>query len=199
MSNPDDPRSRDPEPEQPTYGQQPPGQPQYGEQQYGQPQYGQQQYGQPQYGEQQYGQPPYAQQPYGGYGYGYEQPPRNGMGIAALVCGILGLLLSFVPIIHFLGLLLCIIGIILGVVALGRVRRRVANNRVMPIVGIVLSVIGLLISAFWTVLVIYGVSVTNQCVEEGRDTTSEELNQCINDKVEERFGVSTGVALLSID
>ena len=104
----------------PTYGSDQPTSSQYGQQQYGQQQYGQQQYGSVQRG-----------------------PARNGLGIAALVLGILGLLTS----IFIVGGALGLIAIILGVMGLGRVKRGQATNRGMAITGIVLGVLALIIAA----------------------------------------------------
>lgn len=70
-----------------------------------------------------------------------ESRPRNGMGTAALVLGILGILLS----IFLVGGLLGVLAIILGVVGLGRARRGEANNRGVAIGGIVTGVIAVLL------------------------------------------------------
>src|SRR5688500_13311603 len=65
-----------------------------------------------------YGAPP-------GYGYGQQAQPRNGTGTAALVLGILGLVLFFVP---FLGLILAVVALVLGIVARKKVARNEATN-----------------------------------------------------------------------
>ncbi|WP_127126670.1 DUF4190 domain-containing protein [Georgenia sp. SYP-B2076] len=126
----------------PRYGEGSPGQPDpYGQGAYGQPhQYGQGQYGQPA----QYGQPgvTYAGGP---YGVGPHGGPRNGLGVAALVVGIASVLVAWVPFVGLLGLLGGIVAIILGAVALGRVRRREATNRSQSIAGIVLGALAVLL------------------------------------------------------
>ncbi|SEG83468.1 protein of unknown function [Nonomuraea solani] len=128
------------------YGQQPPSHGGYGQQPpsgggYG---YGQQPpsgggYG---YGEQ----PPsgggyaYGQQPpsYGyaqpGYGYGPPQPPRstNGMAVASLVCGIIGLVFCGVT---------SIPGVILGHIALNKIKRTGEEGSGMAVGGLVTSYI----------------------------------------------------------
>ncbi len=120
---------------QPGYDQNRPGYDQQQGQQQGQ--------NQPGYG-QQPGQPPYGQPAYGQPAYG--QPPvvgkKNGLGIAALVLGILALLTSFV----FGGIVLGIPAIILGIIGRGRVKRGEADNGGMALTGIILGVIALLIS-----------------------------------------------------
>ena len=100
----------------PTYGQPPEGPP------YGQQQYGQQQWGAP-----------------GGSG-----PKRNGLGIAALVLGLLAVVTSFTLV---GGIVLGLAAIVLGVLGRGRAKRGEADNGGMAIAGIVLGVIGVLLSA----------------------------------------------------
>jgi hypothetical protein len=101
------------------------------------------------------GTPPPAQ----GYGQGYGQPGsydsgaaagsgqptghRNGLGTAALVVGVVALLTSWLV----LGGLLGIVAVILGVIGLGRVKRREASNRGSAIAGVVLGVLSALVAA----------------------------------------------------
>jgi hypothetical protein len=95
--------------------------------------------------------PPAGGQPaYGGYPAPPTQP-RNGLGTAALVLGIIGLLTSIL----FFGGVFGLIAIVLGIVALGRVRRGEATNRGASIAGIVLGVLSLVIPV---VLIVAGAS-----------------------------------------
>lgn len=72
----------------------------------------------------------------------YLLAPRNGVGTAALVLGILGVLSAVV----FIGGVLGLIAVILGFVGLGRVNRREATNRGSAMAGVVLGLIALAIS-----------------------------------------------------
>jgi hypothetical protein len=74
---------------------------------------------------------------------GYTPPPQNGLGVAALVLGILALLSSFTV---FGGIGLGIIAVILGIVGRGRVQRGQANNRGVATSGIVLGALGVVAS-----------------------------------------------------
>lgn len=69
------------------------------------------------------------------------------MGIASLVLGIIGLLLSFIPGVNILSFIPCVVGLILGIV--DTVRK---TNKKMPrgisISGIVLTSIAIFISIF---------------------------------------------------
>ncbi|MQY03938.1 DUF4190 domain-containing protein [Actinomadura macrotermitis] len=126
----------------------------YGE---SQPPYGSQQPYQPYEQQQQYGQQQYGQQPYGGgYGDPYGTSPyqggarggTNGMAIASLVTGIVGLFL------------LCGLGsiaaVILGHMALGRIKRTGEDGRPLAIIGLVLGYLGLLLTILLVVLVLTG-------------------------------------------
>lgn len=185
MTEPRDPQQgQPPQGGQPPYGGQPPQgeQPPYGGQppQYGAPQ---QSAGQPAYGGQppQYGQQPYPQSP--SYGVSPGGPAagsgqRNGLGIAALVLGILGLVTSWLVI----GALFGLLAIIFGFVGLGRVRRREANNRGMSITGIVLGVL----SVVFAVLIVFLIGAvwdrTKDCFDP--DLTDQERAECVDRELE---------------
>ena len=86
---------------------------------------------------QQYNQNPYNQQYYSQYQP--NQPQNNGMAIGALVCGILGFLLSCC---WFISLPLSIISIILGIIVL----KKNKAGRTMAIIGIILGAITVIIA-----------------------------------------------------
>lgn len=109
--------------------------------------------GQPPYPQQQYGPPPgqpYPQQ----QPYGYQQPmpmmappePRNALGLAALICAIIGCLCGLVPIAFILGGPLAIIAIALGIAGMGRVRRGTATNSRTTNFGVVLGILALILA-----------------------------------------------------
>ena len=194
MSTPDEPRpnfekqasgqgEQAPYPQQSQGGQQPypqPGSEQQGsgQQDYGQQNYGQQNYGQQNYGPQNYGQQGYAQPyPQQGYPQGYgepQRPQRNGLGITALVLGIL----SIVPGFFYFGVVLGIIAAVLGFLGLQRVKRGEANNRGVAIGGIVTGVIGFLAAAAFTAItVVFVQSDLGQCLlDAGNDQAA--VQQC---------------------
>jgi hypothetical protein len=97
--------------------------------------------------------PPHAPQP------GYDQPPpapvaapKNGMGTAALVLGILAIVLAFIPILGFASWPLSILGVIFGLVGVRRVGKRRATNKGVAVSGFVLSLIGLVLVIISTVM-----------------------------------------------
>lgn len=133
------PNGQDPYQQQPPYGQQPQGHPPYGappfhyEQQYGPvQQYGQ---GQPYAGGPQYGGPPFRQ---------FGPPPvrNHGLTIAAMVLGIIGVALAWIPFIGTIGFLPGAVGLVLGIVAL--VRR--LPSRGLAITGVVTGGVAVLMA-----------------------------------------------------
>lgn len=107
-------------------------------------------------------QPPYGS-PLSGYGQGYPPPqqapiPKNGLGTTALVLGILAILLAFVPILGFIAYPLAILGIIFGLIAVGRARKRIATNRGVSVAGLVTSLIGLALVIVSTVIYVSAIS-----------------------------------------
>lgn len=97
------------------------------------------QYGQAPYGQSGYGQAGYAQQPYGSPPPG---SPSNGMGVAALVLGIVGLFTWF----FLLGGLLGIVAVILGVLARKKASRGEATNGGIALGGIITGAISVVLA-----------------------------------------------------
>lgn len=75
--------------------------------------------------------------------------PKNGLGTAGFVLGLVGLVFSFIPIIGVVAWPLVIIGIVLASVGFSRTRKGLANNSGIAIAGIVLSLAGLVVCIVW--------------------------------------------------
>lgn len=131
----------------------PPGGQAYGQ---GEPGYGQQGYGAPAYG----GAPGYADPDYG-------RPKRNGMGIAALVLGILALLTCITI---FGGIIFGLLAIVFGFLGRGLAKRGEATNGGMALAGLITGLLGLLISAG---LFIAGLLFANS-------DTGKQLTDCVS-------------------
>jgi hypothetical protein len=99
--------------------------------------------------------PRYGAPAYDPAGYGQQQPVvrRNGLGVAALVLGILALLTSITLV---GGIVLGLVAVVLGVLGRGRVQRREADNGGVATAGIVLGVLGIVVSA---AIIALGVSI----------------------------------------
>jgi hypothetical protein len=105
------------------------------------PEYGAAPYGSP------YGQSPYGQPGPGQGAYGRDAQPRNGLGTAALVLGVLGLL-SVITLITFpIGIVLALLAVVLGVIGRRRVKRGEATNGGAALTGLILGALSLLIGA----------------------------------------------------
>ncbi|HVM26554.1 MAG TPA: DUF4190 domain-containing protein [Mycobacteriales bacterium] len=126
--------------------------------------------------------------PAAGYGAGHRGPMKNGLGIAALVVGVLSLPAAFTII---GGVVLGLLAIVLGLVGRGRAKRGEADNGGMALAGVVLGALGVVLSV---VLVAAGVALFNSqggqdlvdCLAEaGNDQAAVE--QCQR-QFEEGFG-----------
>ena len=118
----------------------------------------------------------------GDLGYGAPmRRARNGFGIAALILGLLALLLSWTII---GGIVLGLLALIFGVLGRARVKRGEATNGGLSVAGIVLGIIGLLIAIG---IVVFGVSILNspagqdyqQCIEQSAGDPAA-IEQCIS-------------------
>jgi Domain of unknown function (DUF4190) len=109
------------------------------------------------------GQPPPGQPPPGGYpapgGYpppgGYPQAAgrRNGVGVAALVIGVVALVLVVLLLFSPLGAFLGLVAVVLGIVGLVRANRGEADNRGQAVTGLVTGGLALLIGIVVTISV----------------------------------------------
>ncbi|MEV7421932.1 MULTISPECIES: DUF4190 domain-containing protein [unclassified Streptomyces] len=93
---------------------------------------------------------------YPGYGQsGWQQSPANGMGVAALVLGII----SVVGFCFWgLSVILGVLALIFGIIGRRRAGRGEANNGGMALAGIILGTIGAVIGAAFLALIIAGVA-----------------------------------------
>jgi hypothetical protein len=100
--------------------------------------------------------------------------PRNGQGTAALVIGAAACAASVTVILFFVGGPLGVVGLILGILALGRVRRGEATNRGVAITAVVLNALAVLISGVLLILAIVGVAMFADVHEEATQQVTAE-------------------------
>ncbi len=102
------------------------------------------------------GQPPAGGYPPPPMPYAGQAPPpvgpHNGLGIAALVIAIVGLLISWIPFFGLFGAVLGIVAIIVGFVGRGRAKRGEANNGGVALAGILLGVLAIVVAIAATVI-----------------------------------------------
>jgi hypothetical protein len=94
---------------------------------------------------------PYASAPQETVIYGQQ---RNGIGVAAGVCGIIALALCWIPFIDYVSIVVGALAIIFGVIGVRTANRRGGAGKGMAVAGIVCGVVGLAI-AFIFLLLIY--------------------------------------------
>lgn len=99
------------------------------------------------------GYPPPPPPPYSGYAPQAPMAPKNGLGIASLITAIVSLPAALSV---FGGFLLGVVAVILGFVGYSRAKRGEANNGGVAIAGIVLGVVGIILSALVIALGVWG-------------------------------------------
>ena len=103
--------------------------------------------------------PPPPPQDYDGGGPLHAQP-RNGLGMAALVCGIIAVALSFIPGVNIFTWPLGVLAIVFGAVGWARANKGQATNKGQAIAGLVLG-----IASFFTFCLIYVLIGANSSVD----------------------------------
>jgi hypothetical protein len=88
-------------------------------------------------------------------------PPRNGLGTAGFVLGLVGLVFSPIPFVGVVAWPLVVLGLILSAVGVARVRAGKATNKGLSIAGIVVSALGLVVSILWVVVIGKAISDVN--------------------------------------
>lgn len=96
----------------------------------------------------------------------------KGMAIAALVCGILGIIGGFIPGVSYFTLVLAIVGIVLGVIA----RKKGGEGKGMATAGMVCGIVGVSL----TVLAIICVACTAAAIGGAANDIMNSANDIMN-------------------
>ncbi|SFY38976.1 DUF4352 domain-containing protein [Streptomyces atratus] len=115
-------------------------------------------------------QSPQPQQPYAPAQTPGVRPARNGLGIAALVLGVIGAVSGLIPFLFWLAGILGLIALVLGLAGRGRAKRGEATNKGMTTFGAVLGLISL-------ILAVVGAVITFKAV----DDAVNDLNKAVSD------------------
>ncbi|WP_406014608.1 DUF4352 domain-containing protein [Streptomyces sp. NBC_00984] len=115
-------------------------------------------------------QSPQPQQPYAPAQMPGTRPARNGLGIAALVLGVIGAVSGLIPFLFWLAGILGLIALVLGLAGRGRAKRGEATNKGMTTFGAVLGLISL-------ILAVVGAVITFKAV----DDAVNDLNKAVSD------------------
>ncbi|MFJ4204446.1 DUF4190 domain-containing protein [Streptomyces sviceus] len=103
-----------------------------------------------------YGYPAYPQSPQGYGGWAPPMPPQNGMGVAAMVLGILSCALFCMY--GILSLVLGVLAIVFGIKGRKRAERGEATNRGQAQAGFIMGIIGTILGAAVVVLLVIGIT-----------------------------------------
>ncbi|WP_175407155.1 DUF4190 domain-containing protein [Streptomyces sp. TRM64462] len=99
-----------------------------------------------------------------------QQSARNGLGIAALVLGIIGTVSGLIPLFFWLAGILGLIALILGLVGRGRAKRGEATNKGVALTGTLLGLAALILS-------VVGAVITYKAVDEAVTEINKELSK----------------------
>lgn len=96
------------------------------------------------------------------------------MGVAALILGVISIILSFIPIVRIIAFLPALVSIILGIVELASKRKN--KRKSDSIVGIVLSGIAVLVMIFHFVVgIFFGIIASGSIIENMFNDITDEL------------------------
>lgn len=86
---------------------------------------------------------------------------RNGLAVAALCCGITGILIGLIPLMFLGAAALAALAIVLGVAGLRRVRRRQADNRGRALAGVAAGVLAAVTAIIGAVIMFSATATLN--------------------------------------
>ncbi|MFJ8233024.1 DUF4190 domain-containing protein [Streptomyces sp. NPDC094448] len=98
------------------------------------------------------------------------RPPGNGMGVAALVLGIIGIILGLAVFLFWLSWLPALLALVFGIIGVSQARKGPATNKGMALGGVIMGSIGLLLSIAGGLLTVF-------VVEEADDTAEDRILQ----------------------
>lgn len=88
-------------------------------------------------------------------------PMRNGLGVAALACGLTGILLGQVPLLFLGSGALGVLAIVFGIIGIRRARRGRASNRAMAVAGLVTGVVAFGLAIWGAVIIMSGLNTVS--------------------------------------
>lgn len=99
--------------------------------------------------------------------------PSNGLSIAALVCGLIGIVGSFIPVVKYGTLALAILGIIFGVLGRKKAVASGSSSTGLATAGLVLGIIGTAFSAVGVICALACIGAADAAVNAGADAAKD--------------------------
>ena len=93
--------------------------------------------------------------------------PSNGLSVAALVCGLIGIIGSFIPVVKYFTLVLAVLGIVFGVLGKKKAAQAGSTNTGLATAGLVLGIIGTAFSAVGVICALACVGAANAAADSG--------------------------------
>ncbi|MFH8682817.1 DUF4190 domain-containing protein [Streptomyces lydicus] len=109
--------------------------------------------------------------------------PRNGMGITALVLGLVGLVLGLFIILFWISWLPALLAVVFGSIGVSQARKGLTTNKPMAVTGLVMGIVGLLISVGSAV---FAVVTVKHVVDEARAKVKESKEERKSAAAEEK-------------
>jgi hypothetical protein len=109
--------------------------------------------------------------------------PSNGLGLTGFVIGLVGLVLSFIPLIGVVAWPLVILGIIFSAIGISKAAKGRATNKGMAITGLVVSIVGLVVCVLWAAVIVYEITGDAANVDVTYTTFSNENADTKDEKV----------------
>lgn len=103
------------------------------------------------------------------------------MGIAALVLGIISIIIAFVPFCGIIAFLPAIVGLILGVIDLV-IKSRAKQSKGASIAGVILSTLAIVIMVFW--FFVFGMALSSGEIQEEFEKLGDELQVEIDNEIQ---------------
>ena len=98
--------------------------------------------------------------------------PKNGLGVAGMVCGIVGIVLAFIPFAFFIALPLGLLAMVFGGIGIRRARRGEATNQGMAITGLITGLIALIVSIIAFAAMNSAINAVDNAVNNANTATS---------------------------
>lgn len=118
------------------------------------------------------------------------QKPSNGLGVAALVLGIVAILFSFIPIINFVAYIAGILAVIFGIIALVK-----KAPKGMPVTGLILGIVAIALASIINAITAAAVVSVSNSVDQA--IASESAKADADHKIEYLVTVNDGEASIN--